>query len=168
MFVFADSAVFILFVSLSCLESWCFSATFREILQAWWWEKYLSKRRRKHYDSRHDKLRNSINVFAAHICFEKIIKQWMKICVYLAFLIGRLEISNLSKKLCRQCLVLTKSIKVDILYDCTLLFLSTFLVFCWFLSSFLWHRRCFKQVCECTHYTCYSFENKCRLITACY
>ena len=25
------------------------------------------------------KLRNSINVFAAHICFENIIKQWMKI-----------------------------------------------------------------------------------------
>ena len=32
MFVFVDSVVFILFLSLSCLESLCFSATFREIL----------------------------------------------------------------------------------------------------------------------------------------
>ena len=32
MFVFVDSVVSILFLSLSCLESYCFSATFREIL----------------------------------------------------------------------------------------------------------------------------------------
>ena len=32
MFVFVDSVVSILFLSFSCLESKCFSATFREIL----------------------------------------------------------------------------------------------------------------------------------------
>ena len=105
--------------------------------------------------------------FCSTYLFRKYYKAMNENCVRLAFLIGRLEISNLSKKLCRQCLMLTKSIKADILYNCTL-FLSTFLVFCWFLSSFFWHRRCFKRVCECSHYTCYSFEYKCRLITACY
>ena len=32
LFVFVDSVVFILFLSLSCLESWRFSATSREVL----------------------------------------------------------------------------------------------------------------------------------------
>ena len=28
---------------------------------AWWWEKFLPKRREKHYDSRHDKLKNNMD-----------------------------------------------------------------------------------------------------------
>ena len=59
--------------------------------------------------------------FCSTIIFQKIYKTVdIKICVYLAFLIARLQISNCNKKLCCQsklilncCLLLIKSIKLD-------------------------------------------------------
>ena len=83
----------------------------------------------------------------------------MKIHVYLAFLIARLQISKFNKKLHRQSKLLPVANKFNkIRYkssfnDRAFSFMLAFLVFfCWFFARFVLHWRCFKPNSERARY----------------